>query len=74
MRYLTLEDLNAINALAAKTWGWGIRYSGERGNDGSGKYMITAVDPREVLWHSTDGKTVEEAITKFLVWLKESEK
>ena len=74
MSYLTLKDLNAINILAQKTWGWGIKYSGERGNDGSGKYTILAVDPREVLWHSTDGKTVEEAVCKFLIWLAESEK
>jgi len=74
MGYLTLKDLNAINVLAEKTWGWGIKFTGDHGSQGGARYMVTAVDPREVLWKSTDGKTVDEAITKFLVWLKESEK
>ena len=67
---LTLKDLNAMNKLAQNTWGWGIKYYAERGDDKKGKFTVLAVDPREVMWHTTDGKTIDEAITKFLAAIK----
>ena len=70
MMPLTLKDLNAMNKLAQNTWGWGIRYYAERGEKNKGKFTVLALDPREVLWHTVDGATIDEAISKFLAAIK----
>jgi len=65
MKGIPLADLQYVNALNQKTWGWQIGATTARGDDYQ-KFTIFAVDPFTKTWHSTDGATIQEAVEKFI--------
>ena len=65
MKDIPIQDLQAINTLHQKTWGWELRAYSER-NDEFQKFTVFAVDPFTKLWMTEDGYTIEEAVEKFI--------
>jgi len=64
MNPLSLEDLNALNELAALTWGWEIKYWTEK-ELSHGCFILSAYNPNTITWISTQGFSIVEAINKF---------
>ena len=66
MEEIPVEDLQAINILNKKTWGWSVRADIDRGDDKVTRFTIKAVDPFTTIWYTVDGKTIREATEKFI--------
>ena len=66
MEEIPVEDLQAINMLNQKTWGWGVRADIDRGDDKVTRFTIQAVDPFTGVWYTVDGLTIREATEKFI--------
>jgi len=66
MRYISLEDLDHLNILNQKTWGWSLKVTSERGDGDFQKFTVFAIDPFTKMWHTIDGTTIPEAVEKFI--------
>jgi hypothetical protein len=65
MKCIPLADLQYVNALNQKTWGWQIGATTDREDDYQ-KFTVLAVDPFTKTWCTTDGATIQEAVEKFI--------
>ena len=65
MNDISLENLQYINILNQKTWGWQIKSTIDK-EDTYQKFTVFAVDPFTMAWYTTDGATIQEAVEKFI--------